>query len=99
MFGENGTSLIELLIPKTLSDAATALVEAMNLNSITERRRGRRVVIIKRRNAVGEKLASLANTYFAKARMPIRFAAELEKWRRREIESFNLLNDDQFCAR
>jgi hypothetical protein len=99
MFGGNGTSLVELLVPKALSSAATAMVEAMNLNSITETRRGGRVVIIKRRNAVGEKLANLANTYFAKARMPIRFAAEVEKWRRREIDSFNLLNDDRFCAR
>jgi hypothetical protein len=99
MFGGNGTSLVALLVPKALSNAATAMVEAMNLNSITESRRDGRTVIIKRRNAVGERLANLANTYFAKARMPIRFAAEVEKWRRREIDSFNLLNNDRFCAR
>ena len=99
MFLGNGTSLVELLVPKTLSDAATALVEAMDLNSITAARRDGRAVIIKRRNAVGERLANLANSYFSNTRIPIRFLAAVKDWRRREINSFNLLNGDRFRAR
>jgi hypothetical protein len=94
----NGTSLTGLLVPKTLSNAATALVEAMNLNSITEARRNGRKVM-KRRNVVGKRLANLANTYFSRARIPIRFVADVNAWRRREIDSFNLLNRDRFHAR
>ena len=73
MFLGNGTKLVERLVPQGLSEAATALVEAMNLNSITEARRGGRAVIIKRRNIAGQALAELANAYFRKARIPFIF--------------------------
>lgn len=99
MFFGNGTSLTELLVPKPLSDAATALVEAMNLNSIKETRRDGRTLIIKNRNIVGERLAKLANVFFRQAAVPIQFIANTEKWRRREIESYNLLNGDKYHAR
>jgi hypothetical protein len=99
MFFENGSKLKPRLVPQTLSNAATALVEALNLNSITEARRAGRTVIIKRRNLAGQPLAELANAYFRKARIPIHFVSDLEEWRRREITSFNMLNGDGFRAR
>jgi hypothetical protein len=99
MFLGNGTTLTELLMPKPLSNAATALVEAMNLNSIKQSRRNGRAVVIKNRNIVGEKLAKLANAYFRKAGISIHFIADTEKWRQREIESYNLLNGDTYKAR
>jgi hypothetical protein len=99
MFLGNGAKLVERLVPKGLSDAATALVEAMNLNSTTEARRGGRPVIIKRRNVAGEPLANLANAYFRKSGIPIQFLGEVKDWQRREITSFNLLNGDRFRAR
>ena len=99
MFLGNGTKLVKRLVPQSLSEAATALVEAMNLNSITEARRGGRTVIIKRRNIAGQTLAGLANAYFRKARIPIHFLSDVKEWQRREITSFNLLNSDRFRAR
>jgi len=99
MFLGNGTKLAERLVPQSLSNAATALVEAMNLNSITEAQRGGRVVIIKRRNIAGEPLADLANAYFRRSRIPIHFLSDAKEWQHREITSFNLLNGDRFRAR
>jgi hypothetical protein len=99
MLLENGTKLAERIVPQRSSNAATALVEALNLNSIEETRRGGRAVIIKRRNAAGETLADLANGYFRKARIPIHFLSDVKEWRRREIASFNMLNGDRFRAR
>jgi hypothetical protein len=99
MFLGNGTKLVERLVPQSLSEAATALVEAMNLNSITEARRGGRVVIIKRRNVAGEPLANLANAYFRKSGIPIHFLSDVKEWQRREISSYNMLNGDRFRAR
>ncbi len=99
MFLGNGTKLSERLVPQSLSNAATALVEAMNLNSITEARRGGRQVIIKRRNVAGEPLANLANAYFRKSQIPIHFLGDVKEWQNREITSFNMLNGYRYRAR
>jgi hypothetical protein len=69
----NGKPLKDLLIPEGLSHAATSFVESLKINSITEKaRRGRRVVI-KRRNVYGERAADLINFYFRAAGLPIRY--------------------------
>src|SRR6516164_9319599 len=99
--GENGTSLAEQLtntIPQALSDAAARFVDSLKINSVSEKvRRGRRVVV-KRRNGYGEQLADLANLYFRMAGIPIRFRAKAEDWQRREVECFKMLNGDRFRA-
>ena len=97
MLGRNGANLVAL-VPKTLSDGATALVEAMNLNSIEQTRRRGRAVIIKKRNFIGEKLAKLANSYFATAGLQLRFLEDAKDFQRREVASYNLLNGDKFRA-
>jgi len=57
---DNGTSLAERLIPQALT-----FVDSLKINSISEKvRRGRRVVV-KRRNIHSEQLADLANLYFS----------------------------------
>jgi len=98
---ENGISLAEQLtnhIPQALSNAAARFVDSLKINSVSEKvRRGRRVVI-KRRNGYGEQLADLANLYFRMAGIPIRFWAKAEDWRRWEVECFKLLNGDRFGA-
>jgi len=99
MFLGNGAKLAERIVPPGLSKAATALVEAMNLNSITEARRSRRPVIIKRRNIAGYTLAELANAYFRRSGIPIHFLSSPKDWQHREVTSFNLLNGDHFRAR
>jgi len=58
--GKNGSTLAENLVPKALVNAATAAVDSLKINSISEKtRRGRRVVV-KCRNLAGEKMADLA---------------------------------------
>jgi len=98
---EKGTSLAEQLtnhIPQALSNAAARFVDSLKINSVSEKvRRGRRVVI-KRRNGYGEQLADLANLYFRMAGIPIRFWAKVEDWRRWEVECFKMLNGDRFRA-
>ena len=97
-FWENGFNLKERLVPQGLSNAASAAVEALKINSITEKvRRGRRVVV-KRRNAHGEQMADLANFYFRTWNIPIRFLSKVKAWRHWEIKCFNMLNGDRFRA-
>lgn len=86
-------------IPKTLNSAATRLVDSLKVNSVSEKvRRGRRLVI-KRRDKYGEPLADLANVYFRMAGIPIRFWAKTEHWQQWEVKCFNMLNGERFHAR
>ena len=87
------------LIPEALSNAAARLVDSLKINSVSERVRRGRPLVIKRRLAYGEALAELANVYFRMSAIPIRFWAKTEDWRRWEVESFNMLNGDRFRAR
>jgi hypothetical protein len=96
--GKNGTSLAEQLMPQAVAKAAARLVDSLKINSVAEKtRRGRRL-IIKRRNVYGEQLAELANAYFRMASVPIRFWAKTEDWRRWEVDCFNMLNGGRFRA-
>jgi hypothetical protein len=89
-------TLAERLFPETLSNVAARLVDSLKINSVSEKvRRGRRVVI-KRRNGYSEPLAELANVYFRMAGIPIRFWAKIHHWRRWEVECFKMLNGDHF---
>jgi hypothetical protein len=95
----NGKPLMDRLIPDGLSHAATSFVESLKINSITEKlRRGRRVVI-KRRNVYGERAASLINFYFRAAGIPIRYLSDVREWRRWEARCFQMLNGDRFRAK
>jgi hypothetical protein len=98
LFGNNGSSLTESLVPKALVNAATTAIESLKINSLSEKtRRGRRV-IVKRRNLHGEQMADLANLYFYLAGIPIRFWNKVEDWRRWEIYCYEMLNGDRFHA-
>jgi hypothetical protein len=97
--GENGTTLAERLLPQSLSNAATTLVESLKINSISEKLRRNRPVVVKRRNLHSEQVAEMANLYFSWAGLPIRFWSKVGEWRRWEIDSFNMLNSDRFRAR
>jgi tRNA A-37 threonylcarbamoyl transferase component Bud32 len=96
---ENGISLAERLtnhVPQALSSAAATFVDSLKINSISEKvRRGRRVVI-KRRNVYGEQLADLANLYFRMSGIPIRFWSKAEEWQHWEANCFRMLNGDRF---
>jgi hypothetical protein len=99
--GDNGTTSAERLtnhIPQALSNAAATFVDSLKINSISEKvRRGRRVVI-KRRNVYGEQLADLANLYFRMSDIPIRFWSKAKEWQRWEASCFRMLNGDRFRA-
>src|ERR1700756_3001200 len=91
-------NLVEVVIPRTLANAATRLVDSLKINSVSEKiRRGRRVVI-KRRNGYSEQLADLSNLYFRMAGIPIRFWTKISNWRHWEVECFKMLNGDRFRA-
>jgi len=84
--------------PRELATVATRLVEAIALNSVWEKKRGRRTFVVKRRNLHSEQLAELTNLYFRVASIPIRFWSKLDEWRRWEVDCFEMLNGDRFHA-
>src|SRR6266403_1995714 len=91
-------NLAETLIPNALRNAAARFVDSLKINSVSEKvRRGRRLVI-KRRNGYSAPLVDLANLYFRMAGIPIRFWAKIEDWRRWEVKCFKTLNGDRFRA-
>ena len=93
---DKGTSLTGRVIPQVLANAATTVVDSLKINSISEKvRRGRRVVV-KRRNGYSEQLADLANLYFRLSNIPIRFWSKVEDWKRWEAGCFQMLNGDRF---
>jgi hypothetical protein len=108
----DGAALVENLVPTGLitvasklveapiglADVATRLVEALAINSIEEKtRRGRRI-IVKRRNLHSQQLADLTNLYFRMADIPIRFWSKVEQWQRWEAGCFEMLNGDRYRA-
>src|SRR5438309_4457133 len=110
---ENGTALVENLVPNALVTAAsklvetprdlaatvaTRLVEAIAINSTSEEVRRKRAVVVKRRNIHSEQLADLTNLYFRVADIPIRFWSKVEDWQRWEVDCFQMLNGDRFRA-
>src|SRR5690349_2231385 len=84
--------------PSGLAEVASRLVEAIAINSISEKKRGRRTFVVKRRNLHSEQLADLTNLYFKVAGIPIRFWSKLDEWRRWEVECYKMLNGDSFHA-
>ena len=86
------------VIPKAFSRSATRLVDSLKINSVIEKARGERQLVIKSRNGYGEQLAQLSNLYFRMANIPIRFWGKAENWRQWEMECFNMLNGDRFRA-
>lgn len=96
--GKDGASLAEQLMPGALANAAARLVDSIKINSVSEKVRRRRRVVIKGRNGYSEQLADLSNFYFRIAGIPIRFVAKIADWRRWEVDCFNMLNGDRFRA-
>jgi hypothetical protein len=93
---KDGTGLMERLIPQTLSDAATRLVESLKMNSISEKVLRGYTFVVKQRNI--QQLADLANLYFRMADIPIRFWSKVEQWQRWEAGCFQMLNGDRYRA-
>jgi hypothetical protein len=108
----DGAALVENLVPAGLitaaskiveaplglANVATRLVEAIAINSVWEKKRAGRAVVVKRRNLHSEQLADLTNLYFRVANIPIRFWSKVDEWRRWEVDCFEMLNGDRFHA-
>ena len=84
--------------PQALATVATKLVEAIAINTVSEKVRRKRPVLVKRRNLHSQQLADLTNLYFRFAGIPIRFWSKVEDWQRWEIDCFEMLNGDCFRA-
>src|SRR5262249_61273090 len=81
----------ERRIPKTLSDAAARLVDSLKINSVSEKVRRGRTVVIKRRPANKEPFADVGNVYFCMRRLSSRFSVEKRAWRRWGEKDFLML--------
>src|SRR2546421_7819764 len=95
---ENGLSLLQRFIPDGFSHAATSFVESLKINSISDKQRRNRCVIVKQRNIYGARTADLINFYLRLADLPIRFLSDVREWRRWEVSCFRMLNGDRFHA-
>jgi hypothetical protein len=73
----NGKPLMDRLIPDGLSHGASSFVESLKINSIMEKVRRDRRVVIERRNVYGERAAKLINFYFRAAGLPIRYLSDV----------------------
>ena len=93
------TALLERFIPDGLSHAATAFVESLKINTISEKRRRGRLVVIKRRNIFGERGADLINFDFRVAGVTICYLSNVRDWWRWEASCFQMLNGDRFRAK
>jgi hypothetical protein len=92
------TELFDRFIPDNLSHAATSFVESLKINSITEKMRRGRHVVVKRRNVYGEGVADLINLYFRLANTHIHYVSKVGQWKRWETKCFQMLNGDRFRA-
>src|SRR2546423_15398524 len=92
------TRITDRLSADGLSHAATDFVEALKINSISEKKRRGRSVVVKRRNVYGGRGADLINFYFRLAGIPIRFVSNARSWCRWEAKCFQMLNGDRFQA-
>lgn len=93
-----GSALIDKITPKTFRQFATAAVDFLKINSIEEKFRHGKPVIIKTRNGASEQIAESANLFFRLAEIPIRFWSKMGNWQRWEVDCFQMLNGDHFRA-
>jgi hypothetical protein len=93
-----GSTLIDKITPKTFQQFAAAAVDFLKINSIEEKFRHGKPVVIKTRNGASEQIAESANLFFRLAEIPIRFWSKTDEWQRWEVDCFQLLNSDRFRA-
>jgi hypothetical protein len=92
------TTLIDRITPKAVRDFAAAAVDFLKMNSVAEKFRHGKPVVVKTRNPGSEQIADSANLFFRLAGIPIRFCSKIEEWQQWEVECYRLLNGDAFRA-
>jgi hypothetical protein len=93
-----GSTLIDKITPETFRQFAAAAVGFLKINSIEEKFRHGKPVVIKTRNGASEQIAESANLFFRLAEIPIRFWSKTDDWQRWEVDCFQMLNGDHFRA-
>jgi len=73
-------------------------IDAIRINAITDEVRNGRSVSVKRRKRSSRQILRVANLFFRLARNPVSVCIEIEHWRQWEIENFQLLHGESFCA-
>lgn len=84
--------------PQTWCSHAGSLIDAIRINSISREVRDGRALLVKRRRLASAPLVSTANLFFRAARHPVFVWADAREWQRWEVNTFNLLHADQYCA-
>src|SRR2546428_2580417 len=92
------TTLIDRITPRAFRDFAAAAVDFLKMNSVTEKFRHGKPVVVKTRSPSSEQIADSANLFFRLASIPIRFCSKIEEWQQWEVECYRLLNGDAFRA-
>jgi hypothetical protein len=77
---------------------AGSAIDGIRINAISREVRDGRAVLVKRRRLTSVPLAQTANLFFRAARHPVFVWADAGAWQRWEVDSFNLLHANQFCA-
>ena len=77
---------------------AGSAIDAIRINSVSREVRDGRALLVKRRRLASAALVRTANLFFRAARHPVFVWADARAWQRWEVNSFNLLHADQYCA-
>jgi hypothetical protein len=84
-------------LPKFLALAGSA-IDTIKINKISRQTRDYRSVWVKERRLGSRSLTQCANLFFRLANNPVKVVADIQRWQRREVDSFNLVNGDQYSA-
>lgn len=84
--------------PQMWCKHAGSAIDAIRINAITREVRDGRALLVKRRRLVSAPLAQTANLFFRAARHPVFVWADAGAWQRFEVNTFNLLHAEQYCA-
>lgn len=77
---------------------AGSAIDAIRINAISREVRDGRALLVKRRRLASGPLAQTANLFFRAAHHPAFVWSDARAWQQWEVDSFNLLHSDQYCA-
>ena len=84
--------------PQTWFDHAGSAIDGIRINAISREVRDGRALLVKRRRLGSGTLAQTANLFFRAARHPVFVWADAGAWQRWEVNAFNLLHANRYCA-
>jgi hypothetical protein len=84
--------------PQMWCKHAGSAIDAIRINAISREVRDGRALLIKRRRLASGPLVQTANLFFRAARHPVFVWADAGAWQRWEVNCFNLLHSNQYCA-